>query len=104
MMKKIIFILYCSTLVLFTANAEDIKNKFNPIQTAVNSQNIAADAKAGGMGDMGAATEPDANSQAWNAAKYPFCISKAGVVLNYTPWLRQIVNDIDLAYLQVITV
>ena len=58
MMKKIIFILYCSTLVLFTANAEDIKNKFNPIQTAVNSQNIAADAKAGGMGDMGAATEP----------------------------------------------
>ena len=99
MMKKIIFILYCSTLVLFTANAEDIKNKFNPIQTAVNSQNIAADAKAGGMGDMGAATEPDANSQAWNAAKYPFCISKAGVVLNYTPWLRQIVNDIDLAYL-----
>ena len=51
------------------------------------------------MGDMGAATEPDANSQAWNAAKYPFCISKAGVALNYTPWLRQLVNDIDLAYL-----
>ena len=80
-------------------NAEDIKEKFNPVQTAVVSQSIAPDARAGGMGDVGAATEPDINSQAWNAAKYPFAISKGGVALNYTPWLRQLVNDIDLAYL-----
>lgn len=80
-------------------SAEDIKDKFNPVQTAVVSQSIAPDARAGGMGDVGAATEPDANSQAWNAAKYPFCISKGGISLNYTPWLRQIVDDIDLAYL-----
>ena len=50
------------------------------------------------MGDIGCATDPDVNSQAWNLAKYPFCISRAGVALNYTPWLRQLVNDIDLAY------
>lgn len=84
---------------VMTLHAEDIKNKFNPVQTAVVSQSIAPDAHAGGMGDIGAATDPDANSQAWNAAKYPFCISRAGVSLNYTPWLRQLVNDIDLAYL-----
>lgn len=87
-------------MILATStSAEDIKDKFNPVQTAVVSQSIAPDARAGGMGDVGAATEPDANSQAWNAAKYPFCISKGGISLNYTPWLRQIVDDIDLAYL-----
>ena len=51
------------------------------------------------MGDVGAATDPDVVSQYWNPAKYPFTISRAGVALNYTPWLRSLVNDIDLAYL-----
>ncbi len=88
-----------SLLACIAAIAQDQKDKFNPVQTAVVSQSIAPDARAGGIGDVGAATDPDVNSQAWNAAKYPFCISKAGVALNYTPWLRQIVNDIDLAYL-----
>ena len=50
------------------------------------------------MGDVGVATDPDVNSQYWNPAKYPFCISRAGIALNYTPWLRKLVNDIDLAY------
>ena len=71
---------------------------FNPVNTSVTSQSIAPDARAAGMGDVGAATDPDVNSQHWNLAKYPFCISRAGVSLNYTPWLRQLVNDIDLAY------
>lgn len=62
------------------------------------SQTIAPDARAAGMGDVGAATDPDVTSQFWNPAKYPFCISRAGVSLNYTPWLRQLVSDIDLAY------
>ena len=98
MRKKIIIIV--SLLGFFIASkAEDIKSKFNPVQTAVISQSISPDAHAGGMGDIGAATEPDINSQAWNAAKYPFCISRAGVSMNYTPWLRQIVDDIDLSYL-----
>lgn len=51
------------------------------------------------MGDVGAATDPDVNSQFWNPAKYPFTISRAGVAVSYTPWLRKLVNDIDLAYL-----
>ena len=81
------------------ANAEDDKlNSFNPVEHAVISQTIAPDARADGMGDVGVATDPYVNSQFWNPAKYPFCISRAGIALNYTPWLRQLVNDIDLAY------
>ena len=79
--------------------ADDYKTTtFNPVEHAVISQTIAPDARAAGMGDVGAATDPDVNSQYWNLAKYPFCISRAGIALNYTPWLRQLVNDIDLAY------
>ena len=82
-----------------TAKADDYKTTtFNPVEHAVISQTIAPDARSAGMGDVGAATDPDVNSQAWNLAKYPFCISRAGIALNYTPWLRQLVNDIDLAY------
>ena len=81
------------------AKADDFKTTtFNPVDHAVISQTIAPDARAAGMGDVGAATDPDVNSQYWNLAKYPFCISRAGIALNYTPWLRQLVNDIDLAY------
>ena len=80
------------------ARAQDTKSQFNPIQHAVISQTIAPDARSAGMGDVGVATDPDVNSQYWNPAKYPFCISRAGVAINYTPWLRQLVNDIDLAY------
>ena len=79
--------------------AQDKKDMFNPVNSAVTSQTIAPDARAAGMGDVGAATDPDAASQFWNPAKYPFCISRAGVALNYTPWLRQLVSDMDLAYL-----
>ena len=72
---------------------------FNPVNTSVTSQTIAPDARSAGMGDVGAATDPDVVSQYWNPAKYPFTISRAGVALNYTPWLRQLVSDMDLAYL-----
>lgn len=87
-------------MVCITATkAQDIKNQLNPIYYGVTSLAIAPDAREGGMGDVGAATDPDVHSQYWNPAKYPFCISRAGVSLNYTPWLRQLVNDIDLANL-----
>lgn len=82
-----------------TASAQESKSAFNPVEYAVISQTIAPDARSAGMGDVGAATDPDVSSQAWNPAKYPFTISRAGVSLNYTPWLRQLVNDIDQAYL-----
>lgn len=74
------------------------ENFFNPVTTSVTSQSIAPDARSAGMGDVGAATDPDVVSQYWNPAKYPFNISRAGVAINYTPWLRQLVSDIDLAY------
>lgn len=73
-------------------------NFFNPVTTSVTSQSIAPDARSAGMGDVGAATDPDVVAQYWNPAKYPFNISRAGVAINYTPWLRQLVSDIDLAY------
>lgn len=89
--------LLCVSMAL-AGHAEDKLSEFNPVDHAVISQTIAPDARAAGMGDVGVATDPDVNSQYWNPAKYPFCISRAGVSLNYTPWLRQLVNDIDLAY------
>src|SRR5574344_1485396 len=97
-MKKTLRIFSLLALLLITLTAVAQKSEFRPISYAIISQTIAPDARAAGMGDVGAATDPDVNSQAWNPAKYPFCISRAGVSLNYTPWLRQLVNDIDQAY------
>lgn len=80
------------------AYADDsMKNEFNPIETGVTSLSIAPDARGASMGDLGAATDPDANSQFWNPSKYAFAYSQAAVSLNYTPWLRKLVNDIFLA-------
>jgi hypothetical protein len=78
--------------------SDDVQT-FNPVMTGVTSLTIAPDSRAGAMGDVGAATDPDVNSQYWNPAKYPFAISPAGFSLAYTPWLRQLVSDIDLANL-----
>lgn len=86
-------------LEVVTVSAEDKRDMFNPVRNSVTSQTIAPDARAAGMGDVGVATDPDVNSQYWNPAKYPFAISRAGVALNYTPWLRQLVSDMDLAYM-----
>lgn len=85
--------------IVLTVSAQDKQNMFNPVNTSVTSQTIAPDARAAGMGDAGVATDPDVVSQYWNPAKYPFTISRAGISLNYTPWLRQLVSDMDLAYL-----
>ena len=100
-MNKFPSILFAILLVMVaaTAQAQDKKDMFNPVNTSVTSQTIAPDARAAGMGDVGVATDPDVVSQYWNPAKYPFTISRAGVALNYTPWLRELVNDMDLAYL-----
>ena len=86
----------CSTEVVL---AQDKQNMFNPVNTSVTSLAIAPDARAGAMGDIGAATEADVYSQYWNPAKYPFNIARAGVGVSYTPWLRKLVNDINLANL-----
>ena len=95
-MKKLLIF---TAFLLGTTSLFAQKGMFNPVLTAVTSLSIAPDSRAGAMGDVGAATDPDVNSQYWNPAKYPFAISPAGFSLAYTPWLRQLVSDIDLANL-----
>ena len=84
-------------LASFPVMAQDeVRDQFSPVRTAVTSQTIAPDARAGGMGDVGVATDPDVHSQYWNPAKYPFTISRAGFAINYTPWLRKLTTGIAL--------
>ena len=98
-MKKTMIIAAAALMCLAQgAGAQEVKDQFNPVNTGVNSLGIAPDARGGGLADVGVATEPDVNSQYWNPAKYPFTISRAGLSISYTPWLRKLVNDIDLAY------
>ena len=78
------------------ASDYETANQFNPLQTGVNSLDIVPDARGASMGDLGVASDPDVNSQFWNSSKYAFAYSSAGVSLNYTPWLRKLVNDIAL--------
>ena len=96
---KTVLLLAAAICTTLAANAhDDPKDIFNPVNHGVTSLAIAPDSRGGGMGDIGAATDPDVNSQYWNPAKYPFTISRAGLAVSYTPWLRKLVNDIDLAY------
>ena len=88
--------LLCATTMSAQAVADDT---MNPLITAMPSMSIAPDGRAAGMGDVGVATEADFNSQYWNPAKYAYMYSKGGITANYTPWLRKLVGDIDLAYL-----
>ena len=94
--NKIILLLLLAVMAVPSFSQKD---QFNPVYTGVTSLSIAPDARAGALGDVGVATEPDANSQYWNPAKYPFNIARAGVSMSYTPWLRQLVSDIDLVNL-----
>ena len=73
--------------------------ELNTIKTAVSFLTIAPDSRAGAMGDVGAATTPDVNSQHWNIAKYAFIEKDGGFAISYTPWLRNLIPDINLAYL-----
>ncbi|GHT10898.1 hypothetical protein AGMMS4956_03080 [Bacteroidia bacterium] len=96
---------FCSLAILlllpFWLRAADAKETFNPIQVASPTLVMAPDARASGMGDMGVATTPDANSQHWNAAKYAFIPNKVGGSLSYIPWLRNLVPDVNISYLSV---
>lgn len=102
-MNRISKILTLSMLAVAGITSEtkaenDIKdNDFNPVNTGVTTLSITPDARGSGMGNLGAATDPDVNSQFWNPSKYAFAYSKGGVAISYTPWLRKIVNDIFLA-------
>ncbi len=98
-MKRILTLcLACSTLGMAMAQDETASeaSKYNPLNPGMMSLTIAPDARGGGMGDVGAATEPDEASQYWNPAKYAFAYSRSGLSLNYTPWLRKITTGINL--------
>lgn len=99
-LRKIAICAFALIYAALSVKADDTgKNEFNPVQTGVTSLSIAPDARSAAMGDLGAATDPDANSQYWNPSKYAFAYSNAAVSLSYTPWLRKLVNDIFLANL-----
>lgn len=76
-----------------------IGQDLNTITTAVPFLQIGPDARSGGMGEAGVSSSPDANSAHWNPAKYTYIESDMGFSLSYSPWLRALVSDINLAYL-----
>ncbi len=87
-------------MVLPLRAEDDLKSEmFNPVNTGVTTLSIAPDARGSSLGNLGAATDADMNSQYWNPSKYAFGYSQGGLSLSYTPWLRKIVNDIFLANL-----
>lgn len=78
---------------------EDLQNGQNSISTAVPFLGISPDARAGALGDAGAALPDDVNAMHWNLAKVPFNTKNGAVAISYTPWLRNLVPDISLSYL-----
>lgn len=90
--------LLLSAVALFslTTRAQD---DLNTITTGVPFLMISPDARGGSLGDVGAATQPDANSMFWNPAKYAFVEKDMGLTIGYSPWLRQLVDDIGLSNL-----
>ena len=97
MCKNVVKLLAC-ILILLPAKLKSQEPDFNPILTAMPSLQIAPDARGGGMGDVGAATMPDVYSQHWNAAKYPFISTESGLAFSYTPWLSDLISDINMLY------
>jgi hypothetical protein len=86
-------------LLLFAGTFRLYSQDLNAIQTVVPFLTIAPDSRSGAMGDVGVATTPDVYSQHWNPAKFAFIDGKAGVGISYSPWLRNLVPDINIAYL-----
>lgn len=99
MIKRTLAVLTALVLIGNAAYSQDnYVGQTNTITTAVPFLLISPDARAGSLGDGGVATTPDANSMHWNPAKYAFIDSKTGFSAAYSPWLRAIVSDINLAY------
>jgi hypothetical protein len=97
--RKIFFLLIIFISVVNSIYAQSTTSGANVVTTAVPFLTITPDSRSGGLGDAGVATTPDVNSQHWNPAKYAFITSEMGVGVSYSPWLRALVNDINLAYL-----
>jgi hypothetical protein len=90
-------------LIVLTGNSilfsQQSSGQLNAIQTVVPFLTIAPDSRAGAMGDAGVATSPDVYSMHWNPAKFAFIDGNAGLGISYAPWLRNLVPDINIAYL-----
>lgn len=99
--KNFVVIIICFVL-LTSVNAQvttqQLTGGINPITTSVPFLLIAPDSRAGGMGEVGAATPADVNSIHWNGSKLAFAEKNMGFGISYTPWLRQLVPDISLSY------
>lgn len=103
-MKNLLSTLFLSLFLFSISSAqssvEDLQNGYlNTITTAVPFLIISPDARAGGMGDVGVASSPDAMSLHWNPAKYAFVEDDFGASVSYTPWLKSLIPDINLSYL-----
>jgi hypothetical protein len=102
--RKVVLLLFIGAVIDFSLFGQDVTRlgqqlTQNVIQTPVPFLNIAPDSRAGAMGDLGVATSPDLNSLHWNAAKYAFLDDEMGVAASYSPWLHNIVSDVNLLYL-----
>lgn len=93
------YLFFLMLAVGMIANPVFAQKRINTITTAVPFLLIAPDSRGGAMGDAGVSTSPDANSIHWNPSKLAFSEKSLGFSLNYTPWLKALVNDIHLAYL-----
>ena len=105
-MKKNISLILAVTLYFAAFSQQNVsgvdeigRDNLNTITTAVPFLLISPDSRAGGMGDVGVATSPDANSLHWNPAKFAFVEDEVGFAVSYVPWLRALVPDINLSYL-----
>lgn len=90
--------LIISLCIPLVGNAQSSSTGSNTISTAVPFLTITPDSRAAGMGDAGAATSSDVNSQFWNAAKYAFSEQQSGVGVSYSPWMKSMVDDMSLSY------
>jgi len=88
--------LTAAALFLFSVGAK-AQDTINVVTTAVPFLRISPDARSGAMGDLSLATSPDASASYFNLGKVPFNTSKSSVSLTYTPWLKNLVNDVYLA-------
>jgi hypothetical protein len=89
------FLLFCGLSSTVKAQVEPI----NVVTTAVPFLRISPDARSGGMGELGIATSADQYAGLWNIGKVAFNESRGGIGATYTPWLKDLVNDVYLASL-----
>ena len=97
-MKQRLKLIALSIVMISALSVNAQTNSINVVTTAVPFLRISPDARSGGMGDIGIATAPDANSSFWNQAKIPFALSKSAIAVSYTPWLKGLgLSDVYLA-------